>query len=389
MRSSNSVRYIVILLILIILLYSNIVLATGKQFDIIITDLSNREINEIDEKEHFKVGVFDFDQNDTPYLIDVNIEFNGLPYIIGESAEIILQAPEVDSDRLFAVFAYKEGYNSSNKTIKVLNNVSKQLDISTDDVVEADRLFSVYVYDENGDPVPNAIVGIERVWDERDETDDEGRAWLTAPEDKDTIKIIAQKDGYIQDEVTIRVNIPPPWWESLIKSWYFPILISTIILILVVLYVNFRQKKSIYTRAKEISDNKTIEKPEEISLQKDKSEEKQESQYYSKDAVRAQPDEDSKVEEIRISRPRKEKEIVPVEIKEDKTEKVINRKKIQRRDYDWFEGTDNIRYEIDKLTGEIDEEGLDKWYEGVDNLKEKIDEKVKKKDKKKDEEDEE
>lgn len=389
MRSSNSVRYIVILLILIVLLFSNIVLATGKQLDIIITDLSNREINEIDEKEHFKVSVLDFDQNDTPYLIGVNIEFNGLPYTIGESAEIILQAPEVDSDRLFVVYVYKEGYNSSNKTITVLNNVSKQLDISTDDVVDADKLFSVYVYDENGDPVPDAIVGIESVWIEKDETDDEGRAWLTAPEDKDTIKIIAQKNGYIQDEVTIRVNIPPLWWESLIKSWYFPILIATIILILVVVYVNFRQKKSIYTRAKEISDNKTNEKYEEISLQKDNSEEKQESRYYSKDAVRGQTDENSKVEEIRISRPRKEKEIIPVESEKDKAEKVINRKKIQRRDYDWFEGTDDIRYEIDKLTGEIDEEGLDKWYEGVDNLKEKIDEKVKKKDKKEDKEDEE
>ena len=42
-----------------------------------------------------------------------------------------------------------------------------------------------------------------------------------------------------------------------------------------------------------------------------------------------------------------------------------------------------MRYEIDKLTGEVDEEGLDKWFEGVSDLKVKIDEKIKKKDKKK------
>ena len=102
--------------------------------------------------------------------------------------------------------------------------------------------------------------------------------------------------------------------------------------------------------------------------------------------MRTKQTEDLKVEEIRITRPSKDKEIVPIKTKEDETEKVINRKKNQQHDYDWFKGTDDIRYEIDKLTGEVDEEGADKWYEGVDNLKEKIDEKMKKKEKKKDEE---
>lgn len=378
---------IFILLFLNMFIISPISVAQGNQLHIYITDYNGYPIDEVDEDEYFIISVYTLNESGVPeWKIDVDIEFNGIHYTIDETGEITLQAPEVDSDRLFFVYASKEGHNSSNETITVLNNVSRKLRISTTDVVDGGKLFSVYVKDENGNPIPNVLVGIENIWKESDETDDEGRAWLTAPEDKDTITILAQKDGYIQDKVTIRVNIEPPWWESLIKSWYFPILIATIILILVVLYVNFRQKKSIYTRAKEISDNKTIEKYEEISLKKDKSGEKQESQYYSKDAVRIKPDEDSKVEEIRISRSRKEKEIVPVESEEDKFEKVISRKKIQRRDYDWFEGTDDIRYEIDKLTGEIDEEGIDKWYEGVDDLKEKIDEKVKKKDKKKDEE---
>ena len=113
------------------------------------------------------------------------------------------------------------------------------------------------------------------------------------------------------------------------------------------------------------------------------SKEKLDDQSSLKDAVRIQSQQEAKVEEIRISKPRKEKEVVPVESQEDETEKVINRKKTQKRDYDWFEGTDDIRYEIDKLTGEIDEEGVDKWYEGAGTLKEKIDEKMKKKDKKK------
>ena len=44
-----------------------------------------------------------------------------------------------------------------------------------------------------------------------------------------------------------------------------------------------------------------------------------------------------------------------------------------------------MRYEIDKLTGEIDEEGVDKWFEGVDDIKKKIDEKMKKKKQKEEE----
>ena len=61
---------------------------------------------------------------------------------------------------------------------------------------------------------------------------------------------------------------------------------------------------------------------------------------------------------------------------------------MKKRNYDWFEGTDHLRYEIDKLTGEIDEEGVDKWVEGVEGLQDKINERVKKKDKKKKDEEE-
>jgi hypothetical protein len=115
----------------------------------------------------------------------------------------------------------------------------------------------------------------------------------------------------------------------------------------------------------------------------DKINKKLDSHTSIKGTVRVKSDQDSKVEEIRISRSRKQKEIVPVKEKQDETEKIINRKKMQRHNYDWFEGKDNVRYEIDKITGEVDEHGVDKWYEGIEGLREKIDEKVKNKDKKK------
>ncbi|MCK4995523.1 MAG: hypothetical protein KAR55_01425 [Thermoplasmatales archaeon] len=392
MRSSVRVKFIYILLSLLLLLFSNITLAEESQLDIIITDINDEEISEIYENEHFIVSVVDKSQEGTPYLINVTIEFNGLPYTIDDSAEITLQAPEVDTNRAFVIYATKEGYNSSNKSIEILNTIPKKLDISTDyDVVDGGDLFSVFVKDEEGTPVIEALVGIENIWEERSETDDNGRAWLTAPEDEDTITILAQKDGYDQDEITIRVNIEKPWWIIFIYSPYFPIILAVIFLLVVIIFVNNRQKKSVFKRASEISKEKTMNRYDMNKKDTPAEENKENLDNPStiKDTVRIKPDRDPKVEEIRISRPRKKKEIIAVEPEEDETEKVIKKKNLQRRDYDWFEGTEDIRYKIDKLTGEVDEDGIDKWYEGVDSLKDKIDEKVKKKDKKKEEDEEE
>jgi len=241
--------------------------------------------------------------------------------------------------------------------------------------------------------VYGALVAIQSFGDIKKEvyTDDTGRAWLRAPEDQESITIIAQKDGYIDGEREIKVNIEPPWWIELISSRYFPIIIAVIFLLFAVIYVNHRQKKSIFSRAKEISDDKTIKKyntDSKISTSATDKGRKRLDEHHSsiEETVRTQPQQEAKVEEIRISKPRKEKEIIPVKSEKDEPEKVITRKKIQKRDYDWFEGTDDIRYEIDKLTGKVDEKGVDKWYEGVESIRDKIDEKVKKKDKKKDRE---
>jgi len=376
------------LLVLNILVSPNIIGASGERLQIQVVD-------EITEGEFFIVSVLDPESEEpTPFLGDVDIEFNGKQYQIDETIELILQAPAVDRDTLFVINASKEGYNSTNKTITVLKNKSqdeplKLIILPEDYTVEAGKQFSILVKDENENIIPGAKVAIQS-FGETKITDDDGRQWLTAPKEKDSITILAQKDGYTDGTISIKVNIEPPWWESLINHQFFPIVIAVIFLLCAIVFVNQRQKKSIYSRAKEISDEKTLIKYDAQGKSNPslfhESKEKLDNQSSSKEPVRIQPQKDAKVEEIRISRPQKEKEIVPIEQKVDETEKVISRKRIQRRDYDWFEGTEDIRYEIDKLTGEIDEEGIDKWYEGVDSIKEKIDEKVKKKDKKKDEE---
>jgi hypothetical protein len=370
---------IILLFTFFILFIPSVLSAEGENLQII-------SVDEVNEGEFFTISVLDpeYSGNETPFLIDVNINFDGIDYqiTIDDDGEKRLLAPEVDQDTIFTINASKNGYNSTSKTITVLNIPKLEIVPLDGWTVDADQKFSVKIIDDQGNPVTDANVAVDK-FGVADQTDSEGIATLTAPNDRETISIIAQKDGYEESQRELEVNIIPPWWEQFVQSSYFPIIIAAIFLIIVIVFVSLKQKKSIYERTKEISKEKTFEKY-------DKQEKKEipEEKDNAKEAVRTQPAEDAKVEEIRISRPRKEKEIVPVKSEEDETEKVINRKMNQRRDYDWFEGKEDVRYEIDKLTGEVDEEGLDKWYEGVDNLKEKIDEKVKKKDKKKEENEE-
>jgi hypothetical protein len=353
----------------------NIKAAPGEFLEIV-------TIDEVNEEEFFSISVMDPEIiENSPWLIDVTIEFNGIIYQINDSAELEIKAPKVSKDTSFSIKASKEGYNSTNKSIVVLNNEIRLLVISHDDfVVEAGERFSVTITenDKNGEPVEGVRIAIQS-FGQSALTDDNGRAWLTAPEEREKITIIASKEGFENGQAQMEVNIPPTLLDLIIRNRYFTILMGTIILICAILFVNFKQRFSIDNRAKEISNEKTNKK----FLSKNKQEKKEkipESFYYEKDNIRIQPIKESKVEEIRITRPKKEKEVIPVQTDEDKTEKIIKKKERQKRGYDWFEGTDDVRYEIDKLTGRIDENGPDKWFEGVDHHKDKISKKMKKKD---------
>ena len=201
-------------------------------------------------------------------------------------------------------------------------------------------------------------------------TNDNGRAWLKAPEERSEIIVLAEKDGYFTGTETIGVRIAPGLLELLLQSEYTPIGIAVILLIAAIMFVHTRQKKAFARKARETAKQQPV---------------KQHTIHGAivsppnEETVQIEPKRGPKVEEIRISRPRKGKEVVQVKTEEDRSTR-----QTKKQDYDdWFVGTDNIRYEIDKLTGEIDEEGKDKWFEGIDEIRAKIDEKVKKKDKKK------
>jgi len=391
MQASFNLKNIIIksiILFISLLIVINIsisVNAQEKNMVLIIKDQQENVIGEILENQYFTINALDpLSQGETPYLSYVNISFNGNLYIINETTELKIRAPRVDEDEELTIIATKEGYNNTYVTILVKNNITGKLNVIPEKyVVNSGDRFTVQVLDQENNPVSMAAVGIQNKGDVTDisYTDDEGRSWLTAPKESGIIKIIAQKKGYTQDLTSIEVNIIPPWYEEIITNPFFPILSAVIVLIFIIILVNLRQKKSIFERTKEIAHKKNLQKYEEVTIDKKKPVSSSKKEYYNLDKVRVQQNNDSRVEEIRISRPKKEKDIVPVKTVEDEIDKMIQKKKGRKQKHDWFIGHDELRYEIDKLTGEINENGLHKWYDGLDDIKERINEKVKKKDK--------
>lgn len=390
MHSRIRDNYITILFILPVLLLCNIfiisssVAAQGEQLFIYMTNEDYEEIDEIYEGENFLVSTYTLNENSNPvYQIDVEIEFDGnTSQITTEYPEIALKAPQISEDTPYIIKASKDGYISAERIIIILNKLPKLIVTLDKDSIEANEQFFVTVTDdtENKNPIADATVAIQDVFGEGAiaTTNSGGRAWLVAPEVKGEITIMAQKDGYVEGTTPLMVNIGPGFWESLLQNPDIFIILAVIVVIAAIVFVNFRQRKHIDIGAREISKEQALTRygahGKIVSLPSSEKTGKPVDQYGSRGP---------KIEEIRISRPRKDKKIVSVKIEKEEARKVIPRKTIRKHDYDWFEGTDDIRYEIDRITGEIDEEGLDKWFEGIDDIRAKIDEKIKKKDKKK------
>ena len=373
-------RTLNVLLIIILFLIISGLNTQGKDMILIVTTVNDEPITEITEDEDIKISVLDSDLIEDPYLIDVTITLDDNEYQItdeAENREIIIKAPNVDEDIKLPIVAQKEGYNTTQKQLLIKNQLG--LIVTPQDyIIEENKEFYVTVTDNsNGKkPLSGVKVYIQSISDSRDITNEEGIAWLKSPEKREEIRIIAELEGYETKSLDIKIESEPNLIDIILGYKFTPIIIAVVILLLIVIIVHFKQKKPIYTSCNETSAEKEPKKTQKNNSDIFKS-------NNSVQPIRIEENDDAKVEEIRISRNKKEKKIVPVKSEEDETEKIIKRKQLQQRDYDWFEGTDDVRYEINKLTGEINEDNVDKWFEGVDNLKNKINEKVKKKDKKK------
>ena len=173
--------------------------------------------------------------------------------------------------------------------------------------------------------------------------------------------------------------------ELVIKNPYTPVFLAVVLLLLVVVFVHLRQKKFSERNSKSTS-LRSPSKPYDATGRKDFSSSNritrnQTHQYNPKENISIESKQGSKVEEIRINIPKIDKKIVSIEHEKGKKRTKSFNKNITNRERDWFEGKDDIRHEIDKITGKIDEKDKDKWFEGMDNVRTKVDEKIKKIDK--------
>jgi hypothetical protein len=346
--------------------------------------------NEIYENEDFSVSVYILNKNNSPeYQIDVEIELNNEIFMTTEEyPELILKAPNVENDGFYDILARKKGFYSNNSTILIKNKL-KLIVIPDSYTINENEQFSVIVKDENNNPVENATVAIQSCSgkDSIGISNVNGRIWLTSPNDREEILIRAKKDGYIDGVSTIRINKNIGIIEGLIQRPYAPVFLAFLVLLFAIIYVNYRKKKSIvFFKQDHISNNqKNLENKSDSSFfisdntkkMGDKSEFKRniESSYNTKGP---------KIEEIRIKRTSKEKDIVSMDndnLKNNVNRKIMDKYNIKNND-EWFKGSNDSKYKIDKYsTNEIEKE-IDRWFEGTNDIKNKLDKRVKKKDNK-------
>jgi hypothetical protein len=342
--------------------------------------------NEIYENEDLFISAYSLDENNSPvFQFNVTINFLQQSYSIPlDDVEILITAPEVSTTTEYTIQAEKSGFESANETITIIN---KQQFIITPDsyIVEANKRFSVVITDENNIPQEGVLVGIQNYDGENsiDTTNSLGRAWLTAPDNRDQISIKAQKEGYISTTTTIAININPTLIELLQQNPYTPIIIAVILLIIAVLLVNVRQRQ---IKRRERYDNvelsktqsKTSSRDSKQTIKKGKTDPSKQPYIINGDKTPATTS--SKIEEIRINRPRKDTSFVAA-YEEPPQEKQKSSVPSTKGKSDWFKGTEDFRYQLDKITGKVDEKGKDKWFEGTKDIRQKIDDTLKKKDK--------
>ena len=355
------------------------------QLYLMITDTAEEEapISEVYENEYFMVSAYLLDDQGFPqFQANVMISFNDHIYETTEDdIEVLLVAPPVSSDAVLNISASKEGCVGANASLTVLHRLLLILTPETF-TVEGGHHFSIVVTDETGAPVSGVIVGIQndKGEDSVDTTNTDGRAWLVAPEDRREIIILAQKEGYLDGSRMLRVNIPLGIIERVLHHPFTPIVIAMVLLVAVLGIVYIRQRRTSPLSPQNFKDEAPFPPTRKPGTITSKSLSTPVMTTKQSTATNVDLGGKPKVEEIRISRPGKEKNIFPVG-QTNPSSMPLKKKPIKGARCDWFEGTEDFRYQIDKMTGKIDETKTDKWFEGTSDIRKKIVEALKQKDK--------
>ena len=303
-------------------------------------------------------------KNQTGFVYDATVSVPWADYITSEEMPwITVESPSFEEYNQFVIRASKQGFLHAEIEIAVIKGT---LAVTTDKgIVEEKESFQVIVTDQNENVVEGSIVylDIEDSGADSDVTNDNGVAYLEAPDvdERTDIAIIAFKEGYEAGSKTIRVeNVKIGFIDDMA-----PVIGAVIVLIFSMIFVKFRKRIS-----KPTSDVATDIPRYRTGTSMDKSKPKKEKEI-------SNLDKGPRVEEIRIRAQDKIKESKG--FSEEKEPGLIHKK----GEYEWFQGTDYMRYKIDELTKEMDSKNADKWFEGVPDIRSKVDETLKKKQKKK------
>jgi len=374
-------------------MFSSSVIAEEKRLTIYLFESSSTSWEPLEtpiflEGKSYDIAVTEGDEPQFAYNVTVAISAFEETYVTSEELLwITITAPQFEDHEQFVITATKEGYAPAEKLVAIIKG---ELLVTTDrHTVREEESFSVVVKDHEDNGVSGALVymNIDGDSSDSDLTNANGIAYLSAPQieaDEESITIVALKVGYKDGSTTIRVeNVYLMTLLSDIAP-FFPIIAAIIVVLLAILIVSLRKKSSRFpskpgiglpSEKERINVEKEqpvtgIPKPKEIVVRGAENVEKEMR------PLRGEP----KVEEIRIHRSENKKTTTHITDGEE-PQKVIPRKS-KKDEQEWFEGTDDVRYKIDQLTGEIDEETRDKWFEGTSDIRSKIDEAISKKHKK-------
>ena len=249
-----------------------------------------------------------------------------------------------------------------------------RLSLTTDrGTVKEKGSFSVTVYDQNNNRIEGCIVYLDGYENDYATTGTNGITYISAPEVKENtqININAFKGGYLAGENSIRVESLS---NNFITEEWYPIVLSSIIVISAILFVRFRNSRTNKKKGNKVvkpirhSTKKPIINKDNLIRKYDfKKPKSNKVNNNSIQYVKKEP----WVEEIRLQRSVKKRETKVVGEK-NKT----SGSNIRRKDCDWFKGKNYMKYKIDELTGEIDDKNDGKWFEGIDEIKTKVDKRL-------------
>lgn len=369
----------IINIILLILIINSLIIIKGNSNEFIQRyQLIIDSQVEIYEGNNLCISVYTIKNNTPYYQIDCIVIFNNNSYYLTyDEPEINIEAPQVNEDTYFKIKAIKTGYISDEKYINIINIENKSKLIITlldnDFIVEGNAYFSILITDEKGNPISNATIGIQSIISKESIgfTDENGRGRILAPNNRNEIILLAQKNGYINATEKVWINTNPDVIEKILKYPYTIIIIALIILFFSVIIVSI--KKSLINIKK--NKKQIYKKMNENNLDNDKI--KYLNQKNSKNNREDIKIKEAKVEEIRINKKDPDQKIVT--LKNQNKENDLNLRKNEKiRNQNYIVGIDEIRYKIDKLTDDVKSFNENKWFEGQDIIREKIDEKLKK-----------